>query len=271
MTTIPSAGVTIRWHTPPPTSIDERLVVGPDGRGRLFVFRPRLQRDRVGTYEDLVPTADLAALAAGGPSVDLDLVVPDPAVAAIGVVADRVAAAVRETPLAGARFAVHPLGALTGGTFDLALLVTGEGERPVEFEVLVEHCAVHWGDGTREVGWQPMPAQPIGFMTPDAEGLGGIRVFMIVCSCNVLTDHDVRAAVTATEDLPRSAKQVYGCLGCSAECGRCARTIKTIITEALGNLCAGMLRRLPALRNPRKSRADPGRNRRVSADLAQDA
>ncbi|MBS0531029.1 MAG: (2Fe-2S)-binding protein [Proteobacteria bacterium] len=66
---------------------------------------------------------------------------------------------------------------------------------------------------------------------------------MIVCSCNVLTDHDVRAVVTATDDLPRSAKQVYGCLGCSAECGRCARTIQKIITEALGacarECCAG--------------------------------
>jgi bacterioferritin-associated ferredoxin len=59
-------------------------------------------------------------------------------------------------------------------------------------------------------------------------------VFMIVCSCNVLTDHDVRSAVNGAEDLPRNAKQIYGCLGCSAECGRCARTIKTIIDEALG-------------------------------------
>jgi bacterioferritin-associated ferredoxin len=57
---------------------------------------------------------------------------------------------------------------------------------------------------------------------------------MIVCSCNVLSDHDVRNAVSATSDLPRSAKQLYGCLGCSAECGRCARTIKSIIDEALG-------------------------------------
>ena len=57
---------------------------------------------------------------------------------------------------------------------------------------------------------------------------------MIVCSCNVLSDDDVRSAVNASEDLPRNAKQVYGCLGCSAECGRCARTIKTIIDEALG-------------------------------------
>jgi bacterioferritin-associated ferredoxin len=34
--------------------------------------------------------------------------------------------------------------------------------------------------------------------------------------------------------LPRTARQVYGCLGCSAECGRCARTINKIIKDALG-------------------------------------
>jgi len=62
----------------------------------------------------------------------------------------------------------------------------------------------------------------------------GPPFFMIVCSCNVLTDDDVRNAVSATSDLPRNAKQLYGCLGCSAECGRCARTIKSIIDEALG-------------------------------------
>jgi bacterioferritin-associated ferredoxin len=62
----------------------------------------------------------------------------------------------------------------------------------------------------------------------------GLSVSMIVCSCNVLSDHDVRHAVAYSYDLPRRAKQVYDCLGCSAECGRCARTIKTIIDEALG-------------------------------------
>ena len=66
---------------------------------------------------------------------------------------------------------------------------------------------------------------------------------MIVCSCNVLSDHDVRSAVQAAGDLPRNAKQLYGCLGCSAECGRCARTIKSIIDEALGpcakSCCSG--------------------------------
>ena len=55
---------------------------------------------------------------------------------------------------------------------------------------------------------------------------------MIVCSCNVLSDKDVRTAVTA-EARPRSTGQVYGCLGCSAQCGRCARTIRKIMNEAL--------------------------------------
>jgi bacterioferritin-associated ferredoxin len=62
----------------------------------------------------------------------------------------------------------------------------------------------------------------------------GPAVFMIVCSCHVFSDDDVRSAVSSAEQLPRSAKQLYGCLGCSAECGRCARTIKSIIDEALG-------------------------------------
>jgi bacterioferritin-associated ferredoxin len=69
----------------------------------------------------------------------------------------------------------------------------------------------------------------------------GPAVLMIVCSCNVLSDHDVRSAVESSQDLPRSAKQLYGCLGCSAECGRCARTLTTIIHEALG-ACADACR-----------------------------
>src|SRR4029078_11880505 len=56
---------------------------------------------------------------------------------------------------------------------------------------------------------------------------------MIVCSCNVLTDQDVRTALSA-ERTPRTTGQVYGCLGCSAQCGRCARTIPRIMAEASG-------------------------------------
>jgi bacterioferritin-associated ferredoxin len=59
---------------------------------------------------------------------------------------------------------------------------------------------------------------------------------MIVCSCNVLSDSDVRTACQA-DARPRSTGQVYGCLGCSAQCGRCARTIRRIMDEALGSAC----------------------------------
>jgi bacterioferritin-associated ferredoxin len=57
---------------------------------------------------------------------------------------------------------------------------------------------------------------------------------MIVCSCNVFTDHDVRKACSNAQRPPRTPGQVYGCLGCSAQCGRCALTIRKIMDEALG-------------------------------------
>jgi bacterioferritin-associated ferredoxin len=55
---------------------------------------------------------------------------------------------------------------------------------------------------------------------------------MIVCSCNVLSEQDVRTAVRANAPV-RTAGQVYGCLGCSPQCGRCARTIRRIMDETL--------------------------------------
>jgi bacterioferritin-associated ferredoxin len=63
---------------------------------------------------------------------------------------------------------------------------------------------------------------------------------MIVCSCNVLTDHDVRGTLSSDATAPRTAGEVYNCLGCSAQCGRCARTIRRIMDEALaatGSTC----------------------------------
>jgi bacterioferritin-associated ferredoxin len=56
---------------------------------------------------------------------------------------------------------------------------------------------------------------------------------MIVCSCNVFSDHDVRSTLSDNEAAPRTACEVYHCLGCSAQCGRCARTIRRIMDEAL--------------------------------------
>jgi bacterioferritin-associated ferredoxin len=54
---------------------------------------------------------------------------------------------------------------------------------------------------------------------------------MIVCSCNVLTDADIRASI-ATLNGPRRVCDVYASLGCAAKCGGCAGTICALISEA---------------------------------------
>ncbi|MDB5572278.1 MAG: domain protein (2Fe-2S)-binding domain protein [Hyphomicrobiales bacterium] len=57
---------------------------------------------------------------------------------------------------------------------------------------------------------------------------------MIVCSCNVFSDSQVRSVLAAGEEGPRNVREVYGCLGCSPKCGRCARTIQGLMQEAMG-------------------------------------
>jgi|tagenome__1003787_1003787.scaffolds.fasta_scaffold16750111_1 bacterioferritin-associated ferredoxin len=61
---------------------------------------------------------------------------------------------------------------------------------------------------------------------------------MIVCSCNVLSENDVRACLDPGPRFPRTPAQVYQCLGCGPNCGRCARTLRSIITDALGSATA---------------------------------
>jgi bacterioferritin-associated ferredoxin len=54
---------------------------------------------------------------------------------------------------------------------------------------------------------------------------------MIICSCNVLSDDEVRSAIT--EAARRRPGEVYGRLGCSPQWGRRVRTIRRIMAEAL--------------------------------------
>ena len=55
---------------------------------------------------------------------------------------------------------------------------------------------------------------------------------MIVCSCNVFSDQQVRSTLAeATQQLRMS--QIYDCLGSGAGCGRCAHTIKQIMSGKL--------------------------------------
>lgn len=54
---------------------------------------------------------------------------------------------------------------------------------------------------------------------------------MIVCSCNVLSDRDIRSVIEA--ERMHSTGRIYRCLGCSVQCGRCARTIRRLMAETL--------------------------------------
>jgi bacterioferritin-associated ferredoxin len=55
---------------------------------------------------------------------------------------------------------------------------------------------------------------------------------MIVCSCNGFSEQQVRSALAkATRQMRMS--QVYACLGRTAQCGRCAHTIKEIMSGKL--------------------------------------
>ena len=60
---------------------------------------------------------------------------------------------------------------------------------------------------------------------------------MIVCSCNRLSDSAIRGCCREGPDAPKHVGQVYGCLGCSPKCGRCARTIDAIMKEAQAAAC----------------------------------
>lgn len=51
---------------------------------------------------------------------------------------------------------------------------------------------------------------------------------MVICSCNVLTDKQVAAAIAAGADRPRD---VYAACGCKAECGCCTATILAMVRD----------------------------------------
>jgi bacterioferritin-associated ferredoxin len=55
---------------------------------------------------------------------------------------------------------------------------------------------------------------------------------MIVCSCNSLSDTQVRAAVARGATRPRM-KYVYASLGCTVQCGRCVRTIRSFVRGSI--------------------------------------
>jgi bacterioferritin-associated ferredoxin len=58
-----------------------------------------------------------------------------------------------------------------------------------------------------------------------------VRQPMIVCSCNVFSDADVKIALASAPERPHMSG-IYASLGCVARCGRCVQTIKSLIDDA---------------------------------------
>lgn len=55
---------------------------------------------------------------------------------------------------------------------------------------------------------------------------------MIVCSCNVLSCRQIKGTIAPDGSGPVTAGEAYDCLGCSPDCGRCARQVRAILAEA---------------------------------------
>jgi bacterioferritin-associated ferredoxin len=55
---------------------------------------------------------------------------------------------------------------------------------------------------------------------------------MIICSCNVFSDQQVRSTLAGATQQVRMS-QIYASLGSTARCGRCAHSIKQILNGEL--------------------------------------
>jgi len=59
---------------------------------------------------------------------------------------------------------------------------------------------------------------------------------VIVCSCNVLSDHAVRRSASERGACPFRLADVFADLSCRPQCGRCAQTIRRIVRESAPTL-----------------------------------
>jgi bacterioferritin-associated ferredoxin len=78
---------------------------------------------------------------------------------------------------------------------------------------------------------------------------------MIVCSCNVLSDEEVRTAARMVTR--RAASSVYVCLRCRVRCGRCTRTIREIMGKEVDQLKCFSACNIDPLSGGSASKIDP--------------
>ena len=56
---------------------------------------------------------------------------------------------------------------------------------------------------------------------------------MIVCSCNVLSEEQILAALKRSARVKsRTPGEAYRCLGCAPQCGRCLPSVRDLLAKA---------------------------------------
>jgi hypothetical protein len=169
---------TFAWSSPPPTSVDEVLILEEDV-ARLVVRRPRRVTSTVGSYVGRPSDEDRAALLAVGPGPTVFELWPprtEPASAELMAVADRVAETCLRTPRATVSFTVGVTDLGADGTLDIALFAGGAGTDVVVFDLDPGASVVHLVGPQGELTWLPMPRPATGFVTVDAVGVDGLGV-----------------------------------------------------------------------------------------------
>ena len=163
--------VTVRWTTPT-RAVDERITVSPTGEARLLVLAPQRDADLVGEFLGRVGADEYAALAAPGPrwSIDPGYGTSDGDAVLAAQVADRC----RARPVAASLFVLRAGGSPGDGRRPFTIGVIGRGQRASRFLLDLDHCRIRFLAGGDVVAEQPLPPLAAGFMTGDAEGLGGV-------------------------------------------------------------------------------------------------
>ena len=154
----------VRWQSPPPTSVDEELAAYDDGTAWLVVRCPRDGTATIGTWSTTLKADDHTALAAAG-----DVVVDLLHAHAVPEVAERIRAAALATPVATAQFL-----AAAGMGATVTLAAVGGGTRPVQFELDPGTVTVHVEEDGATLAWFEASPPVTGFVTPEAVGLGGL-------------------------------------------------------------------------------------------------
>lgn len=172
------------WRSPPPSSVDERLVLTDDAAW-LLVVAPVRDDGAVGVFRAEVPPEERAVLAAAGPGPHVfDVLAPaggSPGGSSGGpsgdadlrAAAQRVAELAHGQPVAVAQFGAA--GIIRAGAAPIvSLTVTGVGAESVSFHLDPGRITVQFAADDQALDWQPAPAPGMGFMTPDADLLGGV-------------------------------------------------------------------------------------------------